>query len=128
MYVFINENPKNKFVGDCAIRAISTAMRCGWFDTYLGVAIKGYTLCDMPSANRVWGDYLKDRGFKRHELTENCPECYTVKDFCTEHKRGTYILALSGHVIAVINGDYYDTWDSGNENPIYFWEREENLK
>lgn len=34
---------------------------------------------------------------------------------------GRYLLALDQHVVAVVDGDYYDTWDSGNEIPIYYW-------
>ena len=28
---------------------------------------------------------------------------------------------ISGHVVAVIDGNYYDTWDSGDKIPIYYW-------
>jgi hypothetical protein len=29
---------------------------------------------------------------------------------------------LSGnHVVTVINGNYYDAWDSGGEVPIAYW-------
>ena len=34
---------------------------------------------------------------------------------------GRYILATGEHVVAIENGDYYDTWDSGDEIPIYYW-------
>lgn len=47
---------------------------------------------------------------------------YTVRQFSAEHPCGSYILALSGHVVAVVDGEYYDAWDSGNETPIYVWE------
>ena len=76
---------------------------------------------DMPSANRVWGAYLRSKGWGRKIVPDECPVCYSVKDFCREYPEGTYILALDSHVVAIINGDYYDTWDSGNESPIYYW-------
>ena len=78
---------------------------------------------DMPSANAVWGAYLKSRGFSRSAVIDNGSDYYTVLDFCRDNTNGTYILALSGHVIAVIDGDYYDTWDSGEEIPVYYCER-----
>jgi hypothetical protein len=28
-------------------------------------------------------------------------------------------------VVAVVDGDYYDTWDCGDEVPVYYFEREE---
>ena len=48
---------------------------------------------------------------------------YTVDDFCGDHPVGTYILAIDGHVVCVQDGFYWDTWDSGQEIPIYYWER-----
>ena len=82
----------------------------------------GYKMCDMPSANAVWGAYLKQHGYKRSLIPNTCPDCYTVDDFCHEHPNGTYILALSGHVVCIINGTLFDTWDSRQETPIYYWE------
>jgi hypothetical protein len=80
----------------------------------------------MPSANHVWGKYLRNKGFERKVIPDSCPDCYTVKDFCDDHPKGTYILAISGHVVTVIDGAYYDTWDSGDEIPIYYWQRKEH--
>lgn len=79
---------------------------------------------DMPSSNRVWERYLFDNGFKRTLLPDTCPDCYTVKEFCRDHREGKFLLAIGNHVVAVEDGDYYDTWDSGNEVPIYYWRKE----
>lgn len=125
MYVRINANPSGKQVGDCVVRAVSAALGIDWYDTYVGIALEGFILCDMPSANHVWGAYLRRRGFVRRALPESCPDCYTVADFCRDHPRGTYILAIDGHVVCARDGDYFDSWDSGNEIPIYYWERKE---
>lgn len=54
-----------------------------------------------------------------------CPDCYTVADFCADHPRGVYVLALSSHVVCAENGSYFDTWDSGNEIPLFYWAKEE---
>lgn len=125
MYRQHNENPINKHVGDCTVRAISKALNQSWDETYCGLVLYGFMLCDMPSANNVWGAYLKSKGYKRHPI-DDCPDCYTVYNFCDDHKQGTYILALASHVVAVIDGDYYDIWDSGDEMPIFYWKREED--
>ena len=84
-------------------------------------------MLDMPSANAVWGSYLRKKGFVREIIPNTCPDCYTVEDFCRDNPKGTYILALSGHVVAVIDGKYYDTWDSGDEIPIYYWYRKDDV-
>lgn len=124
MWKKYNPNPKGARVGDCTVRAISKALNQSWEDTYFDLCTVGLMLSDMPSANHVWGSYLKNNGFVRLMLPNMCPDCYTVKDFCKDHNKGTYILALSGHVICVKDGDYYDTWDSGDEIPIYYWKEE----
>lgn len=121
MWKKYNPNPAGKNVGDCTIRALSKALNQDWAQIYVALILQGYMMCDMPSANSVWGAYLHSKGFTRHIMPENCPENYTVADFAREHPRGVYILALSGHVICVIDGNWYDSWDSGNEIPIYFW-------
>lgn len=118
-----NPNPANNSVGDCTIRAISKALEQDWETTYAGLALQGFLMCDMPSANHVWGAYLRRHGFRRHILPDTCPDCYTVEDFAAEHPNGTYILALSGHVVCVQDGEWHDTWDSGGEVPQYYWER-----
>ena len=120
-----NANPNGKQVGDCTVRAISKATEQPWEDAYSGIALQGFLLADMPSANNVWGAYLKRKGFRRRMIPDSCPDCYTVEDFCRDHPIGTFIVALHGHVIAVKDGDYYDTWQSGNETPLYYFEREE---
>ena len=124
-YMSYNANPDGNNVGDCTVRALSAALGQGWEQTYIELALQGYLMRDMPSANHVWGAYLKGKGFRRAVLPDECPDCYTVSDFCADHPRGNYILALSGHVVAVIDGHYYDTWDSGDKVPIYYWYRKE---
>lgn len=52
------------------------------------------------------------------------PDCYNVKDFAQDHPKGRYVVGTGTHVIAVIDGNYYDTWDSGEEIPVYYWEKE----
>lgn len=123
MYVSYNGNPQRNNVIDCTVRAISKALNQNWEETYVGLCIEGFVLCDMPSANHVWGSYLKSKGFNRKIIPENCPIDYTVRDFARDNPEGIYILALSGHVVTVVDGDYFDTWDSGDEIPVYYWER-----
>jgi hypothetical protein len=124
MYKFFNPNPENQFVGDCVIRAISRLENLPWEETYMRIAAKGLELYDMPSSNRVWGEYLYSIGYRREIVPNTCPHCYRVKDFCREHPFGKFLLATGSHVIAVVNGDYYDTSDTGNEIPIYYWRKE----
>jgi len=123
-FIQFNPNPSKKLVGDCVIRAISKATDQSWEDTYVSIVLRGLEMHDMPSSNSVWGSYLYNRGFRRNVIPNTCPDCYTVSDFCNEHPRGLYLLATGTHVIAVENGNYFDTWDSGNEIPVFYWRKE----
>lgn len=124
MWQQYNPNPRCERVGDCTIRAIAKATGQEWDKVYAQLCLQGYIMADMPSANNVWGAYLKKEGYKRYIVPDTCPECYTVEDFCNDFSEGVYILALSGHVVCVTDGDYYDTWDSGKEIPMYYWKKE----
>lgn len=123
-YVFYNPNPSHKKVGDCVIRAICKLTQQDWESSYTGVVLQGLMMHDMPSSNHVWGEYLYANGYTRHIIPNTCPGCYTVRDFCEENRSGRFLLATGSHVIAVVDGDYYDTWDSGEEVPIYYWRKE----
>ena len=79
---------------------------------------------ELPSQNNVWGAYLRNIGYTRHIIPDTCPDCYTVRNFSKDHPQGRYILGTGSHVVAVIDGNYYDTWDSGDEIPIYYFEKE----
>lgn len=125
MFVEFNSNPDGAIVGDCVVRAIAKLMDIDWEYAYTGVVSQGYSMRDMPSSNAVWGAYLKRNGYKRHTLPDTCPDCYTVKDFCRDYPTGKYLLATGTHVVTVVDGDYYDTWDSGNETPLYYYEKED---
>lgn len=125
MYREFNNNPTGRRVGDCAVRAVSLALGKSWEDTYLLIALNGLRMGDMPSSNSVWGALLRMEGYRRENLPNSCPDCYTVRDFARDHQRGTYVLGLDGHVVCVIDGDWLDVWDSGDETVLYAWSRKD---
>ena len=124
-FQLFNPNPNGAYVGDCVIRALAKGLDSSWYKIYSGLAIEGYTMGDMPSSNRVWGKYLKDSGFRRYIIPNTCPNCYTIRDFCIDYPVGTYIVGTGTHVICVKDGNYFDTWDSGDETPIFYYHKEE---
>ena len=125
MWIKYNPNPTGRTVGDCAVRAISKALNIDWETAYNLIASNGFAMGDMPSSDAVWGSVLRQNGFAKRTIPNYCPDCYTVEEFCKDNPRGTFVLGFGGHVATVIDGDLYDSWDSSNEIPVYYWYRSE---
>ena len=125
MYSYYNANPYKIRVGDCVIRAISKALNQPWEDTYIDLTIQGYLMGDLLSSNAVWGAYLKSKGFTRDIISNDCPECYTIEDFCNEYPKGTYVIGTGTHAVCVIDSTIFDTWNSSGETPIYYYHKGE---
>jgi len=123
MYVKENLNPQNKNVGDCVIRAISKVLNQSWGRTYIELAVYGYTMADLQSADSVWNQYLSDKGFTKALLPINCPNCMTVREFADIYSKGRFLLFVGEHVVCVVDGCYYDTWDSGDRVVIYYYKQ-----
>lgn len=135
MYIHYNDNPFGIYVGDCVVRALSTALGYNWFMVHDELCFLSRKMADMPSSNRVWKKYLEDLGFRETHIDNTCPDCMSVEKFTRLHPRGRYILStceyskanenifvVGNHVIAVIDGNYYDTGDSGADVPLsYFY-------
>lgn len=126
MFIYYNPNPAGRSTSDCVVRAISKLTGLDWDTVFLKLSLIAFAKKDNLEKNHVWGDYLTLNGYRRHFVPNKCPACYTVKDFCREHPKGKYLLRIDGlrdgHVVTVIDGDYYDTWDSGNEVVDYYYE------
>ena len=125
MYSYFNPNPHGNRVGDCVIRALSKATGKGWEETYIELCLLGYIVGDLPSSNAVWDNYLKTQGFVRDIVSADCPACYTINDFCKEYSQGVFVIGTGSHAVCVIDGQIFDTWNSGDETPIYFYRKGE---
>lgn len=111
MFEFYNPNPCKILVGDCVVRAISLAENKTWRETFIDLCTQGYMMCDMPSSNAVWHEYLLQHGYDKQILGN-----VTISQFADEHPQGTYILGTGEHAVCVKDGGkYLDTWNSGNE-------------
>ncbi len=122
MWIEYNPNPFEQRTGDCSVRAITKAINIDWDSAYAIMAVKGYDLKRMPSTDSVWGSVLKDNGFRKMVIPDNC--CYTAEDFCIDYPKGTYVLGFGGHVATVENGNLFDAWNSLKEVPQFVWYKE----
>lgn len=118
-----NPNPKGLNVGDCVIRAICAVTGKSWNYIHEDLCALSREMADLPNADRVWWTYLQHYGFDKKILLDTCPDCYTVRDFSYDHPNGIYILGPQDHAVAVIYGNWYDSWDSGQTIPTYYFRR-----
>lgn len=116
-----NANPAGRNVGDCAVRALSVALDVDWETAYALISLNGYLMGDMPSSNSVWGAVLRQHGFYRYAIPNECPDCYTIGDFADDHPRGIFVVGTGNHVVTIKDGIVLDSWDSRKEIPQYFW-------
>lgn len=117
-----NPNPDGLKTIDCTVRAICAVTGLPWRAVHKAQCVLSGDMADMPSKNRVWWRLLRGIGYRKVELPDECPDCYTVSDFARDHPTGRYIVGPMEHAVAVINGDWLDTWDSGSCVAEYFFE------
>lgn len=118
MFIEYNQNTCKKRTIDCTVRALATLLGESWDNIYVKLCLEGFELCDMPSSKAVVDSFLFGSGYAKRIP----PNGITVRDFSERHPRGRYLLATDSHVVPVISGNYIDTWDSGQEIPLFYWE------
>lgn len=125
MWIPYNPNPKRRNVDDCSIRALTKVLGVDWNKAYAITSAEGFSQCDMPHSNSVWGKILKASGFERIAVPDTCPDCYSIEEFLLDNPKGKFVIAVQGHVVSAIDGNLFDTWDSSTRVPQYFWYRKE---
>ena len=126
MWIDYNPNPVGRRkVEDCSVRALAKALGIDWEDAHIKQDMAAIQMGDMAHGDSVWGAVLRQNGFRREAIPNTCPDCYTVEDFCRDHPNGTFVVRVDDHVLTVVDGDIYDTWDSSKEIPLYYWYKEE---
>lgn len=127
MWIKWNPNPvRSDPVGDCTVRALAKALDISWEEAHVMLDYNSYMMGDISNSNVVLGSVLRQHGFVRDVVPNSCPDCYTANDFAMDHPTGTYVLGFGTHVATVVDGNLYDTWNSLNEIPIYYWYRKDD--
>lgn len=123
-YIKYNPNPKNNNTVDCTIRAYCKAENLDWNDAYDIASAVGKEMAMLCDDTRVVKEILTNN-FK-YEFVKLSKEerKKTVNEFAIEHPRGTYILSVRQHVVAVVDGYYYDSWDSGSRKISSYYHKQ----
>ena len=129
-YVYYQPNSKDikDEYGDCTIRALSKALGVSWleaFDMTIPIMRDNWVtnIFDVPV--EVRNKFLWALGFKYTGVSSKKGSTRpTVDSFAKEHPNGTFILKVAHHVVACVDGKYYDMWDSGYKSLYGYYEKE----
>lgn len=124
---FYNANPRNRITGDCAFRAIATALEQDYNQTVMEMAEcmckTGYALNDAKGEDA----YLKTKGFiKMKQPRKPDGTKYTAKEFCKliAKKDERYVAHVGGHhVIAIVDCKVWDIWNSTGGSVGNYWKK-----
>lgn len=122
-YIYYNPNPKGKKTTDCVIRMLTQIYGMTWEEAYLELSKVVLAEYEMPSSNYIWEKYLLTHGFSKKLLPNYCPDCTSIRRFSEIMPDDIYVACTGSHVVAVVGGNYYDAWDSGDEVVAYYFER-----
>lgn len=64
-WIKYNPDPLERRVGDCAIRAYYKATGRTWNEVFNGLVDIATQEKDVLFANKVWGEYLRNKGYIR---------------------------------------------------------------
>lgn len=113
-----NPNPKDRNIGDCTLRSYCAAFGIGWdkaFDIASKVAKENSTLIQYVADKVLTEEFNCYVDEKYNKKTVKSKDRITVNEFAMTHPYGTYILHVRQHQVTVINGEYWDSWDSGKK-------------
>lgn len=127
-YRRFNANPKGNYIGDCSVRALCIAYGLTYESVHNELnrikRERGYNnYCDKPVIDR----FIKNKGFKDSGGCAyfGCPDNSSVQEVSEILTEGTWLLYTCDankdrpdHIICMIDGDYWDSWNSSTQKVI----------
>jgi hypothetical protein len=97
-----------------------------WETAHVLLDYASYMMGDISNSNAVMAAVLRQHGFYREAIPNTCPDCYSVREFVEEHPNGVFVLGTGTHFVTIKDGEIYDSWNSSDEIPqFYFYRKEE---
>ena len=119
--------------GDCVVRALTKVMSKTWMQVFDDLISYAKNLQCMPNGKQCYKPFQKKskkNKKKKKKITyhgisnKKCSKRPTVDRFAKDHKSGIFFLNVANHCIAVVDGYYYDTWESGSCCLYGYWDKE----
>lgn len=120
-----NKDLKDNY-GDCVIRALTKATGKEWLEVFEELIPYAREVQAMPNCKPCYEKYLADNGFIWHGVkVAKGKRKPTPQTFYKTQPTGTHILRLAHHLVTVVDGYFYDTWDSGDGSVYGYWSKED---
>ena len=126
-YHYHNANPANRLTSDCVARAISTASGMHYTKVVQMLTdLQIYTGYDTSDPH-CYGKFLESEGWIKHRQPRKANgRKFTGREFCEQlalHSDHREIIAHLGghHIVAIIDGRVWDTWDSTDGCVGNYW-------
>ena len=125
MFKYYNAHPRKLSVDDCVKRSIALATGIPYLEVQKGLndhkkitGVKKFYSTPNPES------YMKKvLGFDRIEVSKNADGTrVTVEEFAKLHPCGRFVISISGHWTACVDGIVYDTWDCCKEGVLSYYE------
>lgn len=132
-YHFYNANPKGRRTTDCVIRSICTALEQDYNKTVIELAELQCSTGYDDGDKKLYDKYLQSKGWQKHQQPRKWDNTkYTGDEWCGEvqavirRDRSTPWRRMvanigGGHIVAIMDGKIYDTWDSGDGCIGNYW-------
>ena len=127
-YIYYQPNDKDlkDQVGDCQIRALSKALNLSWLETFdliIPICRSQQTTAIFSCELQKTKEAMEYLGFEYHGVSNKKGTTRpTVESFAKSHPKGRYVVTVSHHVVAVVDGQYFDTWNSGYKSLYGYYE------
>jgi hypothetical protein len=122
---YYNAHPRKLSVDDCVKRSIALATGIPYIEVQKGLndhkkitGVKKFYNYPNPES------YMKKvLGFERIAVAKNADGTrVTVEEFAKLHPCGRYVISISEHWTACIDGIIYDTWDCSKAGVLSYYE------
>lgn len=117
-----NEKDVKDEYGDCVIRALTKALGMTWLEVFDDIHPISRELQIPFNSKLCYEKYLNNKGFEYQGVSnKKGTKRPTVKSFTKEHDKGIYVLRVAHHLVTVVDGYYFDVWDSGDCCLYGYW-------
>lgn len=104
---------------DCMIRALAKSENKDWDSTYEMLFMISRKYHYVFNDKRLFPSLFSELNYDKISIpVVKGHKRKTVLEFSKEHEEGIYVLQVAHHLVTVVNGQYFDTWDCGIK-PIY---------